>query len=221
MHDTVSASRALMVATDDVELSRALHDALRAEDLAVVDDADDASVIVVSLHGYGAPEVVAKLRDESDAYMLGLLDVCVDGVDVLDAGADDFVRMPCPAREIAAKVRTALRRMHPRSRDREALRYEGLSIDPIAREVTVGGDVVGLPAREFDVLCFLASSPRRVFNRSELLHEVWHASDEWLGPKTVTEHVRRLRQRIEVDPAHPRWIRTVRGAGYRFDPGGP
>ena len=150
--------------------------------------------------------------------MLGLLDAGVDGVDVLEAGADDFVHMPCPAREIAAKARKALRRTCASWGGGDRLHFDGLSIDSVARELTVRDAVVRIPAREFDLLCFLARSPRCVFSRSELLRNVWHASDAWLGPRTVTEHIRRLRHRIEEDPLHPRWIQTVRGVGYRFDP---
>jgi two-component system phosphate regulon response regulator PhoB len=73
-------------------------------------------------------------------------------------------------------------------------------------------------AKEFDLLAFLAASPRQVFTREELLRQVWSSSSEWQDPATVTEHVRRLRLKIEAEPDRPRWIVTVRGVGYRFDP---
>ena len=79
---------------------------------------------------------------------------------------------------------------------------------------------VDLTPKEFDLLAFLAASPRRVFTRSELLEEVWSSSTAWQDPDTVTEHVRRLRRKIESDPDRPEWITTVRGVGYRFDPAG-
>jgi DNA-binding response OmpR family regulator len=82
----------------------------------------------------------------------------------------------------------------------------------------VDGRVVPTTTKEFDVLVFLASSPSHVFTRAELLDKVWGSSSEWQDPGTVTEHVRRIRQLIEVDPSHPRRIRTVRGVGYSFEP---
>lgn len=100
------------------------------------------------------------------------------------------------------------------------LEFAGLSIDTEAREVVVDRRVVELTRLEFDLLTHLASSPRRAFSRGQLLFDVWHSSPDWQTSKTVTEHVRRLRSKIETDPSQPRWIRTVSGAGYRFEPRG-
>ncbi len=80
------------------------------------------------------------------------------------------------------------------------------------------GTVVELTAREFELLVFLARAPRHAFSREELLQGVWSSSEDWQSTSTVTEHVRRLRGKLEVDPANPRWIVTVRSVGYRFDP---
>ena len=96
------------------------------------------------------------------------------------------------------------------------LTHEGLRIDRTAREVTVDGKLVELTKREFDLLAFLAAHPRRVFSRQELLSEVWGSSEDWQVPATVTEHIRRVRLKVEPDPANPRWIHNVRGVGYRF-----
>jgi DNA-binding response OmpR family regulator len=84
--------------------------------------------------------------------------------------------------------------------------------------VTVGGEQAEMTAKEFDLLAFLAGSPRQVFSRDQLLHQVWGSSSDWQSDATVTEHVRRLRRKIEDDPDNPRWITTVRGVGYRFEP---
>jgi len=86
------------------------------------------------------------------------------------------------------------------------------------REVHVDGVRVDLTAKEFDLLAFLVRSPRYVFSRAQLLEQVWSSRSEWQDEATVTEHVRRLRLKIESDPERPRWIVTVRGVGYRFDP---
>ena len=98
------------------------------------------------------------------------------------------------------------------------LGFAGLSIDTDVREVLVDEHVVELTRLEFDLLAHLAAAPRHVFSRGQLLYDVWHSSPDWQTSKTVTEHVRRIRQKIETDPAQPRWIRTVSGAGYRFEP---
>ena len=84
--------------------------------------------------------------------------------------------------------------------------------------MTLAGTSIEMTPKEFDVLAFLAGSPRQVFSRAQLLESVWQSSPDWQDPATVTVHVRRIRNKIEVDPEHPRWITTVWGVGYRFEP---
>jgi DNA-binding response OmpR family regulator len=141
----------------------------------------------------------------------------MDALDVVDAGADDFLVKPFSPRELVTKTRALLRRHSARAGAPRPLVFDGLVIDVAAREVTVRGETVELPAREFDLLVFLASSPRQVFSRTQIMAHVWSV-DDGLGTATVTEHVRRLRTRIEADPASPRWIQTVWSVGYRFTP---
>src|SRR5205814_5850597 len=115
---------------------------------------------------------------------------------------------PVSPRELAARVRAVLRRG---ATDPDlVLAFGELAIDPAARQVKLRGEVVDLTAREFDLLLFLARSPRRVFSHGELLEQVWHSTSDWQDPATVTEHIRRVRAKIEVDRERPRWIRTVR-----------
>ncbi len=136
----------------------------------------------------------------------------------LELGADDYVTKPFSPRELVARVRTVLRRSQPSTDSVETLRFDDLTIDLPSREVTVGSQVVALTAREFDLLAFLAMSPRQVFSRRQILHEVWDSSPDYQDPATVTVHVRRLRHKIENDPENPRWITTTWGVGYRFEP---
>jgi DNA-binding response OmpR family regulator len=137
-------------------------------------------------------------------------------VEGIEAGADDYVVKPFSTAELTARIAALLRRSGG-TRSRRQLEFEGLQIDLTRREVTVRGRTVDLPAREFDVLAFLASSPQQTFTREELLENVWPRASE-RHPGTVTEHVGRIRRRIEDDPERPRWVRTVRGVGYRFEP---
>ena len=140
-----------------------------------------------------------------------------DRVAGLELGADDYVVKPFSPRELTARVRSVLRRATPRP-VLGRLTFDGLTIDTASREVSVDGIAVDLTAREFDLLAFLASSPRQVFSRGQLLEQVWGSSTEWQDPATVTVHVRRLRQKIDADPQNPRWVTTVWGVGYRFEP---
>ena len=102
--------------------------------------------------------------------------------------------------------------------DAPTLRYGELHINENTHEVHLGGALLELTTKEFALLAFLARSPRQVFSREQLLEHVWESSSEWQNEATVTEHIRRLRAKLEADPDKPRWITTVRGVGYRFEP---
>jgi DNA-binding response OmpR family regulator len=132
-------------------------------------------------------------------------------------GADDYVVKPFSSAELAGRIAAVLRRTSGNRSSATDLHYDGLHIDLARRMVTVDGDTIDVPAREYDVLAFLASSAGQTFSRDELLEALWPPSAE-RNPSTVTEHVARLRRRIEEDPERPRWLRTVRGVGYRFEP---
>jgi DNA-binding response OmpR family regulator len=134
----------------------------------------------------------------------------------LEVGADDYVTKPFSPRELAARVRTVLRRTSPLPERTELLAFEELEIDAAAREVRRAGETLHLTAKEFDLLWFLASHPRRVFSRDQLMHRVWGYSSA-LDTGTVTVHIRRLREKIEVDSSMPCRLETVWGVGYRFN----
>ena len=135
----------------------------------------------------------------------------------LELGADDYVTKPFSPRELVARVRTVLRRAEPPAANAPPLTFGELEIDAAAREVFVDGSAQKLTAREFDLLHFLASHPRRVFGRDQLMARVW-GYEAALDTGTVTVHMRRLREKVERDPSRPRWLETVWGVGYRFRP---
>jgi DNA-binding response OmpR family regulator len=124
---------------------------------------------------------------------------------------------PFSPRELTARVRSVLRRSKPEPIN-ETLTFDGLEVDRRSRDVRVAGEHVELTPREFDLLVFIASHPRQVFSRAQLLQQVWESSSDWQDPATVTVHVGRLRTKLEADPSKPRWIATVWGVGYRFEP---
>jgi len=135
----------------------------------------------------------------------------------LELGADDYVTKPFSPRELAVRVRTVLRRSGGAASASARLAFGEVVLDGASRTATRGGAAVALTAKEFDLLWFLASHPRHVFSRDQLMDRVWdYAAPVDTG--TVTVHVRRLREKIESDPAQPAHLKTVWGAGYRLDP---
>jgi DNA-binding response OmpR family regulator len=140
----------------------------------------------------------------------------VDRVLGLELGADDYLVKPFFPRELVARVRKLTRRNLPSSRG--LLEFDSLTVNLRTREVLVAERPVQLTSREFELLAFLARSPRTVFSRADLLREVWHSEPDWQSSRTVTEHIRRVRLKIETDPTTPRWIHTVGTSGYRFEP---
>lgn len=180
----------------------------------------DVVVLDIMLPGLSGLEVLRRRRRSGDHARVIVLSARGEEEDRLiglETGADDYVVKPFSPRELTSRVRAILRRSSPAS-DEDHLDFVGLHIDLTSREVSVEGRAVGLTAREFELLAFLASSPRRVYSRAQLLERVWSSALEWQDPATVTEHVRRIRLKIEPDRDSPHRIRTVRGVGYAFDP---
>jgi DNA-binding response OmpR family regulator len=190
----------------------------RAREL--IETADPALVVLdVMLPGTDGLELCRWIRGRSDlpVIMLTARGEEADRIVGLELGADDYVTKPFSPRELAARVRSVLRRAGAQAARPERLEYADVVLDGASREVTRGGEPVTLTAREFDLLWFLAANPRRVFSRSHLMDRVWgHAPA--LDTGTVTVHIRRLREKLEADPSCPAHLQTVWGVGYRFDP---
>jgi len=154
----------------------------------------------------GPPVIMLTARGEEADRIVGL-----------ELGADDYVTKPFSPRELVARVRTVLRRIDRAEASQGRLSFDELEIDPDTREVLIGDESPKLTAKEFDLLYFLASNPRRVFSRDQLMARVW-GYQSVLDTGTVTVHIRRLREKLERDPSHPRHLETVWGVGYRFKP---
>jgi DNA-binding response OmpR family regulator len=184
-------------------------------------------VLDIMLPGVDGLSVLRRLRSNGDVPVILLTARAeeVDRIVGLELGADDYVVKPFSPRELVARIRTVLRRTatpateHERDRPgSEVLDFGALRIDARSRDVVVEGRRADLTPKEFDLLFFLASAPRQVFSRRQILGAVWDSAPEYQDPATVTVHVGRLRQKIEADPDDPRWIDTVWGVGYRFEP---
>lgn len=195
--------------------------------------ATDMVILDVSLGVEDGRMVLARIREMGDlpVIMISGKGDTADRVLGLRLGADDFLAKPFSPVELVARVETVLRRSGPRRAEPVPVAAQAsgaagsgengrpaLEVDESTREVTIEGRPIDLTAKEFDLLAFLARSPRQVFSRGQLLEHVWASRSEWQDEATVTEHVRRVRHKIEPNPAKPRWITTVRGVGYRFEP---
>jgi len=141
-----------------------------------------------------------------------------DRVRGLELGADDYITKPFGTRELVARIRAVLRRSEPKGEKVEegVLHIDDLDIDSAAMQLRVKGELVVMTATEFRLLDYLARHPGRMFSRDHLLDAVW-GDARFVTPRSVDVYVRRIREKIEIDPETPRYLKTMRGAGYRFE----
>jgi DNA-binding response OmpR family regulator len=191
-------------------------DGLRAREL-IERAQPDLVVLDVMVPGIDGLELCRWIRSSSDlpVIMLTARGEEADRIVGLELGADDYITKPFSPRELAARVRTVLRRVATGPAPAEALKFGDVVLERSTREARKAGREVQLTAKEFDLIWFLASHPRRVFSRDQLMTSVWGYTRA-IDTGTVTVHIRRLRQKLESAPSSPRHVQTVWGVGYRL-----
>ena len=183
--------------------------------------APDLLILDLMLPKLSGLEICKEIRKDVTLNRLTILILTAKGEEAdrvvgLELGADDYVTKPFSPRELAARVKALLRRAEPGAPSEKPLEIGALKIDPAAYRVTRGGKPVQMSTLEFRLLYFLAARPNRVFTRDQLLDAVW-GTERFVTPRSVDVYVRRLREKIETDPQHPGFMKTIRGAGYLFE----
>ena len=227
-----STSGAVLIVDDDAEIRMLLREVLSDEGYTTFEAATGAEAlqvikqveIDVVLLDLGLPDasgldLLGQFTEDARRSVIILTGRAgeTDRVVGLDLGADDYIAKPFSKRELVARVNAVNRRNRRSQNAQHQLRFGGLVIDQDTRDVTLDGVLVPLTPKEFDVLAFLASSPRRVFSKGQLLRDVWGSSPDWQDDTTVGEHVHRIRRKLDPDDRE-RWVETIRGVGYRFAP---
>lgn len=222
----------ILVVEDEASFSDALSYVLGKEgfEVTVADTGDgaitafdkggaDLVLLDLMLPGLSGTEVCKQLRSRSDVpiIMLTAKDTEVDKVVGLELGADDYVTKPYSKAELIARIRAVLRRQGDVTNTAEGVITAGpVRIDVERHQVNINDQLVSLPLKEFELLEFLVRNSGRVLTRSQLIDRVW-GSDYFGDTKTLDVHVKRLRAKIEKDPANPIYIQTIRGLGYKFE----
>jgi len=228
-------TKTILIVDDDATIRDVLERYLRREGFVVLTTADgqtalqtvstkqpDLIVLDLMLPQLDGWELCRRLRAETaiPILMLTARGEEYERILGLGLGADDYVTKPFSPGEVVARIKAIFRRIDLARAvapvREESIRVGSIVIDPRARQVTISGKPVSLTPKEFDLLHFLAGHPRQVFSQQQLLDQVW--GYRYAGEtSTVTVHVRHLREKIEADPAHPHFIETVWGVGYRFN----
>ena len=222
----------ILVVEDEASFSEALSYVLTKEgfEVVVADTGDgaitafdkggaDLVLLDLMLPGLSGTEVCKQLRSRSAVpiIMLTAKDTEVDKVVGLELGADDYVTKPYSKAELIARIRAVLRRQGDVSNPQEGVITAGpVRIDVERHQVNINNELISLPLKEFELLEFLVRNSGRVLTRAQLIDRVW-GSDYFGDTKTLDVHVKRLRAKIETDPANPVYIQNIRGLGYKFE----
>ena len=227
----------ILVVDDDPEITKLLDKYLANEGYQVAVALDGATALATAssmepdlvildivLGSEDGRELLGEMRLISDVPIIFLTGrgLETERIAGLKLGADDYIVKPFSLGEVSARIESVLRRagVNPTHHQIEAptIVFGDLQINENTHEVRLAGTLLDLTSKEFALLAFMAKTPRQVYSRPQLLEHVWASSSEWQNEATVTEHIRRLRAKMEVNPEKPTWIKTVRGVGYRFEP---
>ena len=227
----------ILVIEDDPDIVELLRYNLEKEDFQVYAATDgktglelvrrgsaDLLILDLMLPQLSGIEVCKEIRKSPEHEALPIIMLTARGEETdrvlgLELGADDYVTKPFSIREMVARVKALLRRSErekEKIESEETLLIGPLTIDPSSYRVQRNGEAIQLTALEFRLLYFLAARPNRVFTRDQLLDAVW-GTERFVTPRSVDVYIRRLREKIEVDPVHPHYLKTMRGAGYLFE----
>lgn len=231
----------ILVVEDEVTVRRVIRQYLEREGYKVI-ETDNGGKALTLLHeeepdllildimlpgidGYSITRALRRPIDESNVQNIPIIMLTArsdeaDRIAGFEVGTDDYVTKPFSPRELMMRVKALLRRSAPASNSiidmGKALSFDGLRLDPNTRLVARDDTELELTHKEFELLYFLASNPRHVFSRTQLLDQIW-GYDFYGDDSNVTVHIHRLREKIEVDPAKPKYVHTVWGIGYKFD----
>ena len=226
---------AMLLVEDDVALAELLVWHFEREDFVVTRTADGEEALLLArervpdivlldwmVEGLSGIEVCRRLRRRAETANVPIIMLTARGeeedrVRGLETGADDYVTKPFSPRELVARVRAVLRRFE-RPSSPEILRFGDVELDGGAMQMRLRGEVVTMTATEFRLLDYLARHPGRVFSRDQLLDAIW-GDARFVTPRSVDVYVRRIREKMEEDAENPRFLKTMRGAGYRFERG--
>lgn len=226
-------SQTIFVLEDDADISRLIQYHLESAGYSVrvystigqiIPDADlqppSLFLLDIMVPGGDGLDLCRRLRQNPTLSVIPIIFLTAraaenDRVQGLEVGADDYITKPFGTRELIARVKAVLRRFE-RPTSPSILKFENVEIDAGAMQLRVDGELVTTTATEFRLLDYLARHPGRVFSRDHLLDAVW-GDARFVTPRSVDVYVRRIREKIEVDAETPRYLKTMRGAGYRFE----
>jgi len=232
----------ILVVEDEVTVRRVIRQYLEREGYAVIEtdnggqalqllhqEEPDLLILDIMLPGIDGYTIARSLRrpvDDNNVQDIPIIMLTArteesDRITGFEVGTDDYVTKPFSPRELVMRVKALLRRSTPNTpmsniEMGKALTFEGLRLDPNTRQVKRDDTLIELTHKEFELLYFLASNPRHVFSRTQLLDQIW-GYDFYGDDSNVTVHIHRLREKVEVDPAKPKYVHTVWGVGYKFD----
>lgn len=178
----------------------------------------DLVLLDIMLPGLSGVEITKKIRQKSQTpiIMLTAKDTELDKVLGLEIGADDYVTKPFSGRELLARIKALLRRTGEAIATEGAIKAGPVEIDQERHQIFIRGEETAMPLKEFELLLYLIQNSGRVLTRNQLIDRIW-GSDYYGDTKTLDVHIKRIRSRIEKDPANPKYLQTVRGVGYKFE----